>query len=49
MGKTVKVPDPVYDRIEREAKRQDVARGAIVRDWMDKADRYDELDTGGRF
>jgi len=45
MGKTVKVPDPVYRQIEREADRQDIARGVVVRDWMDKAEKYDELEV----
>jgi len=44
MGKTVKVPDPVYSRIERQAEQQDVARGVVVRDWMEKAEKYDELE-----
>jgi len=43
MGETVRVPDPVYQRIERESDRQDVSMGAIVRDWMDKADRLEEV------
>lgn len=45
MGKTVKVPDPVYERLSREADRQDVSRGAIVRDWMDKAERFEEMEA----
>ena len=45
MGKTVKVPSPVYDRITRQAERQDVSRGVVVRDWMDKAEKYDELEV----
>jgi len=44
MGKTVKVPKPVYERIERQSERQDVSFGTIVRDWMEKADKYDELE-----
>lgn len=47
MGTAVSVPNPVYERIDREAERQDVARGVVVRDWMEKADKYDELDGGG--
>ncbi len=43
MGRTIKVPDPVYDRITRESERQDVSKGVIVRDWMDKADKYEEV------
>jgi hypothetical protein len=44
MAQAVSVPDPVYDRISREAERQDVSRGTIVRDWMEKADKYDEVE-----
>lgn len=46
MGKTVKVPDPVYERIEREAEREDITRGAVVRDWMDKAEKLDRAEEG---
>lgn len=42
MGKPVKVPDPVYERIERMAEREDITRGAVVREWMDKAEKWDE-------
>ena len=44
MGQSVRVPDPVYQRLSREAERQDVSRGAIVRDWMEKAERFDEME-----
>lgn len=37
MSKTLRVPDPVYEAIEREARRRDVARGIVVRDWMQQA------------
>jgi len=47
MGKTVKVPDPVYSRIQTEADRQDVANGVVVKEWMEKADRFDELEVHG--
>jgi hypothetical protein len=47
MGKPVKVPDPVYERIEREAEREDITRGAVVRDWMDKAEKYEQME--GRY
>lgn len=46
MGKAVKVPDPVYSEIERIAEREDITRGAVVRDWMDKAEKYDEAKEG---
>jgi len=45
MGETVKVPAPVYRRIEQQADRQDVARGVIVRDWMEKAEKYENMET----
>lgn len=45
MGKPVKVPDPVYRRISSEAKREDVARGVVVREWMEKSDKFDELEV----
>ena len=44
MGKTVKVPNPVYERIEREATREDITRGAVVRDWMTKAEKYEQME-----
>lgn len=44
MGKTVKVPSPVYDRIERQAEREDITRGAVVREWMQKAEKYDTME-----
>jgi len=44
MGTTIRVPDPVYERIEREAERQDVARGTVVRDWMEKAEKAEKLE-----
>lgn len=47
MARTVKVPDPVYSEIEREASREDISMGAVVRDWMDKAEKYDEME--GRY
>lgn len=44
MGKPVKVPDPVYKRIEHHAEREDITRGAVVREWMDKAERFEQLE-----
>ncbi len=44
VAKTVKVPDPVYDKIVRQSEREDVSHGTVVRDWMDKAEKYDELE-----
>jgi len=45
VARTVKVPDPVYERIQRKAEREDVSHGVVVRDWMDKAEKYDELEV----
>jgi len=44
MGKTVKIPTPVYKRIKRQATNDDVPMGVVVRDWMTKAEKYDELE-----
>jgi len=43
--RTIRVPDPVYSRLTTEAERQDVARGVVVREWMDKAEKYEELEV----
>jgi len=40
---TVRVPDPVYERLEQEADRQDVPRGVIVKEWMEKAEQYEQI------
>lgn len=48
MGKAVRVPDPVYRRIESESDREDISRGAVVRDWMEKAEKYDEMEVSQR-
>jgi len=45
MGKTVKVPDPVYDSIVRQAERQDIANGVVVKQWQEKADKFDEMEV----
>lgn len=47
VSKTVKVPDPVYERIARRAEREDVAHGTVVRDWMDKAEKFEQME--GRY
>jgi hypothetical protein len=41
MAEVVKIPTPVYERMSDEAKKSDVSRGTIVREWMQKADAYD--------
>lgn len=43
MGKTIRVPDPVYSKATSQAEREDVSRGAIIRDWMDKAEKFEEV------
>jgi hypothetical protein len=48
MGKPIRVPDPVYSKATSEAERQDVSRGAIIRDWMEKAEKYDEMEVRHR-
>jgi len=45
MGKPVQVPDPVYEKISQQAEREDVSRGVVVRDWMDKAEKFDEMEV----
>ena len=45
MGKTIKVPDPVYSKARREAQREDVSIGVVVRDWMDAAEKFDEVNA----
>jgi len=40
MAQTIRVPDPVYERVVTDAERQDVPHGVIVRDWMQT---YDEV------
>jgi len=45
VAKTVKVPDPVYSKITTESERQDVPRGVIVREWMDKAEKYEQMEV----
>jgi len=45
MGKPVRVPDPVYERIERQAERMDCARGEVVRDWMEDSDELEQMEA----
>jgi hypothetical protein len=45
MGETVRIPDPVYSKASREAERQDVARGVVIREWMEKAEKFDEMEV----
>ena len=45
MGKPIRVPDPVYSKATSEAERQDVPRGVVVKEWMEKADKFDEIEV----
>jgi len=45
MARTVKVPDPVYDRIEREAEREDITMGMVVREWMHDSEELTEVQS----
>jgi len=39
----VRIPDPVYSKATTEAERQDVSRGAVIKQWMEKAEEYAEV------
>jgi len=41
--RTVKVPEPVYERLSDEARKEDVSRGAILKIWLNKADAYETV------
>lgn len=45
VSETIRVPRPVYERIEQQAEQNDVPRGVIVKDWMEKADKYERLEN----
>lgn len=45
VSKTVRVPDPVYNRLGRESERKDVSRGAVIREWMDKAEKWEQAEA----
>jgi len=44
MGQPVRVPDPVYERITRQSEREDISRGAVVREWMEQAEKYQQME-----
>lgn len=48
MTETVRIPEPVFERVKRESNQKDVPRGVVIRDWMEKADKYDEIETARR-
>jgi len=39
----ITLPEPVYREVVSKAEREDITRGAVVRDWMQKAEKYDEV------
>ena len=45
MGKAIRVPDPVYSKVTTQAEREDVPRGFVVREWMEKAEKFDEMEA----
>jgi hypothetical protein len=40
----ITLPEPVYREVIIRSEQDDINPGAVVRDWMDKADKYDELE-----
>jgi hypothetical protein len=42
---TVRVPDPVKSRIESEADRNDVSQGVVVKEWMEKAEKFEQMEV----
>lgn len=45
MTQTIRVPDPVKDRVKAEAEQNDISHGAVVREWMEKATKFDEMEV----
>ena len=45
MGKPIRVPDPVYSKAERQAEREDVSLGAVVRDWMEDSEELERMEA----
>lgn len=48
MSKPVKVPDPVHDRLEREADERGIPMGSVIEQWMRDADRFEMVVQTGR-
>jgi len=44
VSETVRIPDPVYSKATTESERQDVSRGAIIQQWMNKAEKFEEME-----
>ncbi len=36
MTEVVRVPDPVYERLEKESEEQDISIAAVTKLWMDE-------------
>ena len=43
MTQTLRVPDPVYSRIETESEERDIPRGIVVKEWMEDSDELARL------
>lgn len=35
----------MYSKLTTEAERKDISRGAVVREWMDKAEKFEEMEV----
>lgn len=46
MTETIRVPDPVYERLKREAEQRDSPMGEVVRQWMNDSDELEQLREG---
>jgi len=44
VSEPVRVPDPVYEKLTREANHDDVSRGSIIKEWMEKAEKYEDME-----
>jgi len=40
MARSVRVPDSVYEQIDREASQRDVTHGQVVREYVNPERRY---------
>ena len=43
MTQTLRVPDPVYRRIDEESNERDIPRGIVVKEWMEDSDELARL------
>lgn len=43
MTQTLRVPDPVYTRIDQESEERDIPRGIVVKEWMEDSDKLARL------